>query len=180
MTQREAAFVADDYVIRCPSGFPEHPDGGDAGDRGTRPAGRVRRGAAPGGQAGGALRGPQRRCPGSRHRTGRGRMRVGATGAGRTKAGRNKDGRKNTAHERRRNGQAHLPRMIGWRANPARLTESVRCYAPSVAVLDGAGRPPSLTRARPRPQAREQPCQRRPAPTGAAAPETSGRRPGTT
>ena len=38
-------------------------------------------------------------------------------------------------------------RMIGWRADRARLTEVVRCYAPSVPVRDGTDRPSAMHRA---------------------------------
>jgi hypothetical protein len=41
-------------------------------------------------------------------------------------------------------------RMIGWRADRARLTEVVRCYAPSVPVREGTGWPPATSRAQPR------------------------------
>ena len=35
-------------------------------------------------------------------------------------------------------------RMIGWRADRARLTEVVRCYAPSVPVREGTDWPPAM------------------------------------
>ncbi len=35
-------------------------------------------------------------------------------------------------------------RMIGWRADRARLTEVVRCYAPSVPVREGTNWPPAM------------------------------------
>ena len=95
-----------------------------------------------------------RRCVGVRARGTELRasgMRAGATGGARNKSGQSKDGRTNTGPARgAETTWLTYRRMIGWRADPARLTESVRCYAPSVAVLDGTARPPSPTRARPR------------------------------
>ena len=41
-------------------------------------------------------------------------------------------------------------RAIGWRADRARLTEVVRCYAPWVPVREGTGWPPALIRAQAR------------------------------
>ena len=38
-------------------------------------------------------------------------------------------------------------RMIGWRADRARLTEVVRCYAPSVPVRESTDWPPAMSRA---------------------------------
>jgi hypothetical protein len=94
------------------------------------------------------------RCVGVRlHGTaaGAGRTGAGRWGADRIRAREMRAGRTNPAGTSGdETARFAYRRMIGWRADRARLTEVVRCYAPSVPVRDGTARPPPVSRGRAR------------------------------
>jgi hypothetical protein len=78
--------------------------------------------------------------------SGAGRMRAGGSGAGRKQVAGLRAGRTNPGGM---NGDETVRfayrRMIGWRADRARLTKVVRCYAPFVPVREGTDGPATLS-----------------------------------